>query len=269
MPIKSIGKKIVLLSCMLYCTAFAQETNHEGLCNIKNSAFKAGESFTLTVYYAVVGLYINAGTATVNTSFTTFDNKPAYHIQALGKSNASYDWIFKVRDRYETYADTANMLPLKFIRQINEGKYKKNENITFNRQTNTVVTNEGVYPTPQCVQDVVSAVFSARNINYSKYRINDRIPFYMFLDNQVYHLHIQYLGIEEIKTRYGTFRAIKLKPLLIKGEMFKDDDKMLLWVSDDANHLPLRVESPISVGSVIVDMTECNNLRYPLSSRIK
>ncbi|MGL5947192.1 MAG: DUF3108 domain-containing protein, partial [Sediminibacterium sp.] len=41
-----------------------------------------------------------------------------------------------------------------------------------------------------------------------------------------------------------------------------------VWVSDDPNHIPLRIESPIVVGSVKVDMMHYQNLRYPLSSMI-
>jgi hypothetical protein len=43
---------------------------------------------------------------------------------------------------------------------------------------------------------------------------------------------------------------------------------MTVWVSDDPNHIPLRVESPIIVGSIKADMMQYRNLRYPLSSMI-
>jgi hypothetical protein len=88
----------------------------------------------------------------------------------------------------------------------------------------------------------------------------------MFLDNQVYPLYIRYLGKEVIKTKYGKFRAIKFRPLLVKGTIFTGGEKMTVWVSDDANHIPLRIESPIVVGSVKVDMMQYRNLRYSLSS---
>jgi hypothetical protein len=96
----------------------------------------------------------------------------------------------------------------------------------------------------------------------------DKIPFSMFLDDQVYSLYIRYVGKEIIKTKYGKFRAIKIKPLLIKGTIFEGGEKMTVWVSDDANHIPVRVESPISVGSVKVDMMDFRNRRAPLSSLI-
>ena len=91
----------------------------------------------------------------------------------------------------------------------------------------------------------------------------------MFLDNAVNNLYIKYLGKEQIKTKYGTFNAIKFKPLLVKGTIFEGGEKMTVWVTDDANHVPIRIESPIAVGSVKVDMMGYSNLRHPLSSLIK
>ena len=263
-------KKIWIIASVILCFAFKPvEPGDASMCNLKNTAFQAGEEFKLNVYYSVAGIYVNAGSATVKTTLTHLNDRPVYHIVALGKSNSSYDWIFKVRDDYETYIDTATMQPLKFIRKIREGKYKRNENIVFNKKTNTAVTNKGVFKVPDCVQDVVSAVFAARSIDFSKYKVGDKIPFDMFLSDELYHLYIRYMGKEKVKTRFGTFNAIKFKPLLIKGEMFKGGEKMTVWVSDDKNHIPLRVQSPIVVGSVKVDLMGYKNLRYPLRSQIK
>jgi hypothetical protein len=237
-------------------------------CGIRNLAFDAGENISYNVFYSVMGLYVNAGSANFVVTQDQVNNRPAYHVVGTGSSNPSYDWIFKVRDRYETYIDTASMQPLKFIRDINEGGFKKYENVTFNNQANTAVTTNGVFKVPNCVQDVMSSIYYARNIDFNKYNTGDKIPFTMFLDNEVYNLYIKYLGKETVKTKYGKFRAIKFKPLLVKGTMFEGGEKMTVWVSDDMNHIPLRIESPIVVGSVKVDMMQYRNLRYPLSSMI-
>ena len=238
----------------------------DDFCTLRNTAYQAGEQLTFTVYYAVAGIFVNAGTAVFSNNLERVNGKPVYHITADGKTNPSYDWIYTVRDRYESYIDTSNMLPLKFVRNVHEGDHKQYENITFNRTANTAITTGGVYKVPQCVQDVVSSMYYARNINFNKYNPGDRIPFTLFLDNEVYNMYIRYMGKETIKTRYGRFDAIKFKPLLLKGSIFEGGEKMTVWVSDDANHIPVRVESPISVGSVKVDMMGYQNLRYPLTS---
>ncbi|HTE12684.1 MAG TPA: DUF3108 domain-containing protein [Chitinophagaceae bacterium] len=256
-------KRPLLLTLLLAC-CFVLNADDE-FCGIRNTAFQSGEQSVFKVYYTL-GVYIAAGEASFNVNLEHFNNKPVYHITGEGKTYSFYDSFFRVRDKYESFVDTGDLQPLKFIRNVDEGGYKKYENVTFNRQTNTAVTNNGVFKVPGCVQDVVSAIFYARNIDFNKYKPNDKIPFTMFLDNENYNLYIRYLGKETIKTKYGRFRAIKFKPLLVKGTIFEGGEKMLVWVSDDANHLPLRVESPISVGSIKVDMMNYKNLRYPLSS---
>jgi len=259
-------KKAIFL--VAFISVFIRLSAGDDFCGIKNTAFKPGEIITYNVFYAVAGIYFNAGTATFTVSNETLENKPVYHVTGEGHTNSSYDWIFKVRDKYESFFDTANLQPMKFIRDIYEGGYKKFENITFNQKTNTAISNKGVFTVPNCVQDVLSAVYYARNIEFNKYKVNDKIPFTMFLDNEVYNLYIRYMGKEIIKTKYGKFRAIKFKPLLVKGTLFSGGEKMTVWVSDDANHIPLRIESPIVVGTIKVDMMSYRNTRYPMSSLI-
>ncbi len=241
----------------------------DDFCGLHNNAFQAGERIDYTIYYSVIGMYINSGSASFTTTLEKINNRTSYHVIGDGSSNSKYDWIFKVRDRYESYIDTATLQPLKFVRNVNEGGYKTYENVTFSNQTGTAITAKGVFKIPSCVQDVLSSIYYARNINFNSYKPDDKIPFTMFLDNQVYNLYIKYLGKEEIKTRYGKFRAIKFKPLLVKGTMFQGGEKMTVWVTDDANHIPIRIESPIVVGSVKVDMMKYTNLRNPLTSLIE
>lgn len=259
-------KKILLI--VLLSSFTVRLTAGDDFCGVRNNSFHAGESLSLIVFYNAVGLYINAGTANITVNSERLFNKPVFHIVGTGSTNSKYDWIFKVRDRYETYIDTVTLRPYKFIRNIYEGGYRKYENITFNQTANTAITTQGVYKVPNCINDVVGAVYYARNIDFNKYKPGDRIPFFMFLDNEVYNMYIRYEGKETVKTRYGKFRAIKFKPLLLKGTIFEGGEKMTVYVSDDANKIPLRIESPLLVGSVKVDMMSYDNLRFPLTSLI-
>ncbi len=245
---------------------------HQGntgdFCGIRNTAFQAGEVVNMTVFYSTLGAYIGAGDASFTTTLERFNGKTVYHAVGVGKTYSFFDNFFKVRDRYESYIDTATLLPYKFIRNVDEGGYKIYNNVTFNQTANTAVSTNGVFKITDCMQDVVSAVYYARNIDFDKYKPGDKIPFDMFLDDEIFHLYIRYMGKEKVKTRYGKFRAIKIKPLLIKGTIFEGGEKMTAWISDDPNHLLLRVESPISVGSIKVDMMGYKNLRYPLTSLV-
>jgi hypothetical protein len=77
------------------------------------------------------------------------------------------------------------------------------------------------------------------------------------------------MGKEDVKTKYGKFNAIKFKVLLIPGTIFKGGEDMTVWVSDDSNQIPVRIESQILIGSIKVDMTSFKNLRYPLGGVVK
>lgn len=259
--------KLFLLIIILFSSSFRLVKGDE-FCGISNNSFRGGENISMIVFYNALGLYVNAGTANFSVSSERMFNKPVYHITGTGVTNSKYDWIFKVRDRYESIIDSVTLQPYKFIRNVDEGGYKKYENITFNRTANTAITAKGIFKVPGCIQDVVSSFFYARNINFEKYKSGDRIPFNLFLDNEVYSMYIRYMGKETIKTRYGKFRAIKFKPLLVKGTIFEGGEGMTVYVSDDNNKVPLRIESPLLVGSVKVDLMGYQNLRYPLTSLI-
>lgn len=256
-----------LLIIFLFTISFPLRAGDD-FCAIKNNSFANGEKLNYVVYYTVAGLYAGAGEASFTTRLSTYNNKPIYHVVGEGKTYSFYDNFFKVRDRYESYIDTATLQPYRFIRNVFEGGYKKYENVTFNKVTNTAITNEGVYKIPGCVQDVLSAIYYSRNIDFSRYKPNDKIPFTLFLDKEIFNMYVRYLGKEKIKTKYGTFNTIKFKPLLIKGTIFEGGEKMTVWVTDDANKVPVRIESPITVGSVKVDMMSYSGLRHPMKALI-
>jgi hypothetical protein len=238
-------------------------------CHIKNTSFKDGERLLFKVYYNMSPLWIHAGNAVFSVESEMLDKKKVFHISGVGKTQSSYEWFYKVNDKYETFLDEETLYPQRFIRNVNEGGFKIYNYVNFNHKAGKAVSTNGVFDVPKCTQDVLSAIYFARNIDYNKYKPGDKIPFKMFLDDQVYDLYIRYVGKEVIETKYGKFNSIKITPLLIQGTIFKGGEKMAVWVSDDANHIPLRVSSPILIGSIKVDMMEYGNLRNPLTSLIK
>lgn len=258
--------KMLLLVSGLCCLSFT--SGKDDNCGLRNTAYKADEEVKMKVFYSAIGLYIGAGEAIFTAKLDRFSGKPVYHLVGEGKTYPAFDNFFKVRDRYESYIDTASLLPYKFVRNVDEGGYKSYNNVTFNQDANKAISTNGVFDVTNCIQDVVSMVYYVRNIDFDKYKANDKILFDMFLDDEVFHMYVRYLGKERIKTRYGRFNAIKIKPLLLKGTIFEGGEKMTAWLSDDPNHLLLRVESPIAVGSIKVDMMSYKNLRHPLTSMI-
>ena len=250
----------MILTLLLSCCGLRALAQTE-FCSSRNTAYGEGEQLTFKVWYNAGRIWIGAGEATFTVNSEALNGRRALHITADGKTLKSYDWVYRVRDRYESWIDAATMMPMKFVRNVNEGGFKIYNNVVFNQAIGQAVSTSGMYPVPKCVQDVLSAIYFARNLDYSKMKEGSKIPFSMFLDDKVYNLYIRYLGKEKIETRYGTFNTIKIAPLLISGNTFSGGEKMVVWVSDDANHLPVRVDSPIQIGSIKVDLIGFDKLR--------
>lgn len=260
-------KKIIMLAWC--CVAGLKGLAQNDFCITRNTSFHDGEKLTFRVYYNMSFVWINAGNAHFATHLEEHDGHKVYHITGDGRTAKSYEWFFKVKDKYETFLDKETLLPERFVRNVSEGGVKFNQDVLFNRKKGIATTAENKsFDISKCTQDVLSAIYFARNINYNKYKAGDKIPFTMFLDDKLYSLYIKYMGKEVITTKMGTYSAIKIMPLLIEGTIFKGGEKMTVWVSDDENHVPLRVDSPILVGSIKVDLIDYENLRNPFAAMI-
>ena len=205
---------------------------------------------------------------------------PVHHVSAIGRTYRSYDWFYKVRDRYETFIDKETMLPLKYSRDISEGSYKFKYEYDWNRQKKEVkskytnakgeVKNTTVKFSEMCTQDVLSAIFYTRCMDFSKLKPGETIPMPLVLDGKEYsNLYVRYLGKDVLETDFGTFNTIKFAPLLIDGTLFSGGEKMTVWATDDANRIPLKVESPISVGHLKAFLTSASGLKYKMTAKIK
>src|SRR6476620_12124514 len=116
-------KVAILLFVSILALSMAPKTPTPGadICGARNITTQHGETVMYEVFYTVAGIYVKAGDASFTNKVERLNGRTAYHIVADGKSNEKYDWIYKVRDRYESYIDTATMEPLKFVRSVSEG----------------------------------------------------------------------------------------------------------------------------------------------------
>ena len=239
------------------------------LCDLRNIAFHSGEYMKYKVGYALSLMWIKAGQVEFSVKDVELRGREAYHIVGEGGTYSFYEWLFKVDDKYETYIDKETLLPLRFVRKIEEGNYKYFNQVDFDHKNNSCTSLKGTYKVPDCIQDILSAVYVCRNLDFSNVNVNDTVPFNIFLDNQVYPIYVRYLGKETIRTKLGKFRCVKFSPLLIEGTVFEAGEAMKVWVTDDKNKLPLRVESPILFGAVKVELDEYSNLRNKVEAKLK
>lgn len=271
--IKNILPAISLVACVIVLSSSyfinprlktlyeltAVKSGFEPLPSRNNNAFKAGEKLTYRLHYGI----INAGEAVleVKPDILTINGRNVYHIVGKGYSTGTTDWFFKVRDSYETYMDKDALLPWFFVRQVDEGGYKFNQNYAFNPFTKKVdIGNNVKLDVPPDIQDMVSAFYSARNLDLSNAKPGDLFTLNCFLDKEVWPLKIKYIEKEVIETDLGKFRCLKFRPIVQQGRIFKKEEDLNVWISDDKNHIVIRAQANVIVGSIKMDITDIKNL---------
>lgn len=193
------------------------------------------------------------------------DSISTLHIVGKGKTASFFDWFFKVRDVYETFLDTSKMLPIKFIRDINEGSYSKKQNYFFDHSDGIVNHNDTTYKIPLNTQDMLSALFYARTFNKQEIKKTSSFFIPIFMDEENYFLEVLYLNNEVLETDFGKVDCMLFKPKMQEGRVFEDGEEMKIWISDDKNHLLMKVETKIWAGTIKAVLVDYKELIFPLN----
>lgn len=230
---------------------------------LKNEAFERGEKLEYRVHYG----WMDAGEAIleIKQEKRVVDDKITYHMIGTGKTLGAFNWFYKVRDRYETYIDEEDLVPLKFIRNVNEGGYIIHQKQIFDHSDNTVNSNGRVMQVPDGIQDMLSAFYYARNLNYDNIQIDDEFIVNTFMDDEIFPLRIRYMGKETIENNIGKFRCLKFHPVVQEGRVFNAEEDLTVWISDDKNHIPVTIEAKLFVGSARMDLKNFEGLVNPLA----
>ncbi len=249
--------------------AFAPAPSNEAPRNVRNFSFGRGEMLKYKIHYGI----INAAEGEIETStdLHRVNDRPCYKVSVNGRTTGSFDFFLRIRDTWRSYIDTAAILPQKFVRDIAESKYRKKETMDFNHTTNTVVVEDTkekkkkTFQTPDNVQDLVSGIFFVRTLDYSNRRMGEQIKVKGFFDDEVFDFTVTYQGRTTVETKAGNFRCIKLLPKMPPNKLFKGEDAIAVYLSDDETKVPVLVQAELFVGSVKLDLYEFHGLRGRLN----
>ncbi|PCJ64632.1 MAG: hypothetical protein COA58_12910 [Bacteroidetes bacterium] len=259
--------KILSLTLVLFLgSAYTNETDqYDDLREKDNEAFTYGEELKFRVHYG----WINAASVKVKVADkpVMIKGRPTYNVSAYGKTFRSFDWAFRVRDHFVSYIDSQSIAPLKYYKKVEEDNYRDDDLVYYDHEKKKLKGKKKDMDMPAYLQDIVSSIFYARTIDFSKAKIGQSFPIDIYLDQEIYNLKFKYIGQEVIKSDLGKVNCYKLRPQLVVDRVFKDEDDMTIWISADANKIPIRVKANIYIGSVKIDITSANGLRNPFSSK--
>lgn len=234
------------------------------LPRLYHNAFSPGEKLTYRVRYG----FFDAGEATIEVRPTnrTFNGREVHHVVGIGKTISAFNWFYKVHDVYESYIDTEGVFPWYFERDVNEGGYSFQQEYRFHQDKQAVETHKDqTFSMPNGVQDMISAFYYARTFDFTNAQPGQVFTVPSFVDEEMFDLQVKFLGRETIETDLGTFRCLKFVPHVQEGRVFKKDESVVIWVSDDANKIPILAKADIFVGSIKMELSDYRGISNPLA----
>lgn len=243
--------------------------------------FTAGESLTMIFHYrwGVINADLGKGSVLLDTS--VLNGIPVFHCKASGRTYKFYDNFFEVRENFQSWFTKDGLVPMRFTRNTHEGDYicrndfsykwtPGNEHIDANLYTLKKGARTITLPLSKCVFDLPALYYMARNMDLSKVAKDVKYPMTFVIDDDVYNVYFIFRGreVKEVEG-LGNIHTLRFSAQLLKGEVFKGDGDMTLWITDDDNRIPVYIEAPIRVGFISARVTGYSGLKHPFKSLVK
>jgi hypothetical protein len=214
-----------------------------------NTAFLPGESLTFSVEY----FGIAAGIATLDVATgEAINGRPVLHLVATARTHPAFEWIFKVRDRIESFFDAQGLFSWRYEKHLREGSYSNDSVLLYDQPGRKVIKDEGrtVVPAPAWAQDVLSEFYFFRT---QAFQVGDSVNIPVVADDgKTYEVLVSVLRRETVTGPAGTFACLVVSPALKFEGLFQQKGKILIWVTDDAHRVPVLIKSQIVIGTIDV-----------------
>jgi hypothetical protein len=273
------GARALFALLLTMMTLTATTLRAQSSCAMTNKAFKSGEKITYELYFNWKFVWVKAGTATLSTKATTHNGVAAYKTDLLSVSSKRVDFFFKMRDTLTSIV-TQHLEPIYFRKGAEEGKRYTVDEAWFSKKDGENVVNqkrtymdgtfvETSYADQRCTFDMLSILAQARSWDASDYTAEgQKINFPMASGKKVEEQTLVYRGKKNIESDDGnTYRCLVFS--FVEYNKGKEKEVITFFVSDDDNHLPIRLDMYLNIGSAKAFIKHVENNRYPLSSIVK
>jgi hypothetical protein len=229
------------------------------------------------VQYSITYGGVQAGVASLELKPEIYNGKEVWHSVFTGKTVGLAEALFRLLDVYESYIEPESELPVFSVRNIQEGRYRKYNEVAFDhysRPDSAVLTSDitGIHVTQKGIHDIVSCFYYLRNHhlpNYQNLKKGDMITIMTWFTDELYPITLKYIGVDEVKTRLGKIKCLRFNPVTEVGRLFKTQEDMTFWFSADKNFVPVKGRFDIFVGSFSAEIIKYEGLKYPLEIKKK
>lgn len=229
-------------------------------CPVVNNSFQGGEFLEFDLHFKYGIIYIKAGTSTLSVNNARYNGKDAYKMTLTANSTGAAKAIYYISDTLSAYT-TKDIVPLAYIKNAHEGDDFRTERATYDYSSGKVklrninkrnehLRYDTVLVSNNCMYDMLSIVYYARTLNYSKMKKGDIATVSFFSGRKKVDMDIEYHGIETVAANDGRkYSCIKLVLMMNERAFENKNEAMKVYITEDMNRIPIRIDSKLKTGS--------------------
>lgn len=248
-------------------------------CSSENTAFKSGETLIYDLYFNWQFVWIKVGSASMNTTQTVYNGRPAWRSYLITRGSKKADKLFVMRDTLMAYMDL-DLTPRYYAKRAFEGKtYRKNEawysypsgqcavKMRYQRDANKPTFNN--HTSKYCAYDMVSMLQRARSFTAEGMKVGHRINFLMADGHSCEWQSIVYRGKKTFKMENTNTKYRCLVFSFVEKEDGKEKEIVTFYITDDKNHLPVRLDMNLNFGTAKAFLKGASGLRNAQTAIVK
>lgn len=251
---------LILVFCLLLNPIFSQ------ISLLEEYPYSEGEIGTYAAIYQLGFIEIQAGEVKFEVLDSENNGEEIFYFKSFGNSLPKYDWIYRIRDTFQSSVQKENFQPINYQRNTSEGSYSVFNETYFNSEEGKIrmelsnSENESRQKTIDWKEDIFdlqTACYYARLLNFENASMGEGYEFKIIIDGQLYNIPIRYEGTEFIELNEQlSFNCYRISTKVIEGTIFKSNQTIKIWVSVDGRNIPVKVEAPIKVGNVKAELID-------------
>jgi hypothetical protein len=231
-------------------TAIPRDTLPPPLRDIGQKALAVPEKLTFDIIWGGWSFrWITAGKATLE--LLPEERPENWRIQSLAWCNKFFQSIYPVKDTVFSVIDSRGIYPLRFEKRLHEGSYHAKISALYDQKARTLKTQDTTLSVDPFTHDVLSAFYYIRTLDL---KVGDTYDLAAVSGKKKYNLRVFCHGRETVEVPAGKFRTLIVEPVLKGDGLFKAKGKLTIWVTDDAHHVPVKMQSKIPVGSIKAEL---------------
>ena len=266
-------------SVLLFCLFTFLPLSSSAQCGIENNAFKSGEELAYDLYFNWKFIWVKVGTAEMDTKMAKFEGKDAWKSYLITRGNPKLDKFFVMRDTLLSYCNP-DLSPLYFRKGAKEGDSYYVDEIWYSyphgncqlKKHRITSSGEHLWKTTtykSCIYDMMSIFLRARNFDASKMKKNETIPMPVSDAMGLSNSWLEFRGRENYKMSDTKEKFRCLVFSFYERDNGKSKELLRFWVTDDENHIPVRLDMFLSFGSAKAYLKSYKGVRSPMTAKIK